>query len=311
MTLHIPNVKEMKEAHHKGMTKELENMVFRSANRKETISYLSMAFMLPFDNKLFRRVDVLIKELDDAFNGVMKTVVSNKMFNQGLFKSVLERHGNDQKKPTEGDKGKDKVKSFDRGNDKRKENPNSQSSSSSKSSKMSHSDKKVTHKDTDTTKPLCPACGAYSSDKHNPHPNKDSYFWVRDNIDGHNKAWKDLPWLDSPEYKELSKTGKTFLENAKNRKDAPNNREGEYCLSCDPILNHLSNSSITLPLFDILIPSPLQARQKGKRIKLRAERELKELSRDQAFLDSGALGGNFVNPDFAEKLKDKGFKIEN
>ncbi len=162
---------------------------------------------------------------------------------------------------------------------------------------MSHSDKKVTHKDTDTTKPLCPACGAYSSDKHNPHLNRDSCFWVRDNIDGHNKAWEKVKWLDSAEYKELIKTGKTFLGNVKNRKDAPNNREGEYCISCDPILNHLSNSSLNLPLIDILIPSPLQARQKGKRIKLRAGRELKELSRDQAFLDSGALGGNFVNPD--------------
>ncbi len=81
-------------------------------------------------------------------------------------------------------------------------------------------------------------------------------------------------------------------------------------ISCDPILNHLSNSSLTLSLIDILIPSPLQARQKGKKIKLRAGRDLKELSRDQAFLDSGALGGNFVSPDFTDKLKDKGFKIE-
>ena len=75
-----------------------------------------------------------------------------------------------------GEKGKDKTIPFDRCNDKRNENPNSQSSSSSKSSKMSHSEKRVTHKDTDTTKPLCPACGAYSSDKHNPHLNKDSCF---------------------------------------------------------------------------------------------------------------------------------------
>ena len=54
----------------------------------------------------------------------------------------------------------------------------------------------------------------------------------------------------------------------------------------------------------------MQAKQKGKRTKLRAGRDLKEISRDQAFLDSGALGGNFVRPGFAEKLKDKGFKIE-
>ncbi len=63
----------------------------------------------------------------------MKSVVKNQLFNTGLFKSIMEKH---EKKPTEGEKGKDKVgdkgkdktKPFDRGNDKRKENPNSQSS---------------------------------------------------------------------------------------------------------------------------------------------------------------------------------------
>jgi len=312
INLHTPNVQELTPAHQKGIIEELKSMVNRSASRRDTIPHLAMAFLLPFQNKVQKQVDILIKDLSEAFNGVMKSVVKNQLFNTGLFKSIMEKN---EKKHTEGekgkdkggDKGKDKTKPFDRGNDKRKENPNSQSPSSSKSSKMSHSDKKVTHKDTDTTKPLCPACGAYSSDKHNPHLNRDSCFWVRDNLDGHNKAWKTIPWLDSTEYKELIKTGRTFLGNAKNRKDAPTSREGEYCLSCDPILNHLSNSSLNLPLIDILIPSPLQARQKEKRIKLRAGRDLKELSRDQAFLDFGALGGNFINPDFAEKLKDKGF----
>ena len=123
---------------------------------------------------------------------------------------------------------------------------------------------------------------------------------MKDIIDGHNRAWKDTPCLDSKEYKELIKTGKTFLGNAKNRKDAPTNREGEYCISCDPILNYLSNSSLTLPLIDILIPSPLQAKQKGKRTKLRAGRDLKALSRDQAFLDYGAQRGNLISPGFAE-----------
>ena len=191
--LHIPKVHEMTPAHHKGMTKELKSMVLRSAGRKDTIPHLAMAFLLPFQNKVLRQVDVLIKDLSEAFNGVMKSVVKNQLFNTGLFKSIMEKH---EKKPTEGEKGKDKVgdkgkdktKPFDRGNDKRKENPNSQSSSSSKSAKMSHSDKKVTHKDTDTTKPLCPACGAYSSEKHNPLVDKDSCFWVKDNIDGHNRA---------------------------------------------------------------------------------------------------------------------------
>ena len=83
-------------------------------------------------------------------------------------------------KPPEGEKGKDKTKSVDRKNEKRKENPNSQSSSSSKSSKMSHSEKRVAHKDTDTLRPLCPACGAYSSNKHNPKINPDACFWVED-----------------------------------------------------------------------------------------------------------------------------------
>jgi hypothetical protein len=164
---------------------------------------------------------------------------------------------------------------------------------------MSHSEKRVAHKDTDSVKPLCLACGAYSSEKHDPHLNRDSCFWVKDNIDGHNRAWKEIPWLDSKEYKELIKTGKTFLGNAKNRKDAPTNREGEYCISCNPILNHLSNLSLTLPLINILIPSPLQE-QKGERIKLRAGRDLKELSRDQAFLDYGAQRGNLISPGFAE-----------
>ena len=37
---------------------------------------------------------------------------------------------------------------------------------------------------------------------------------------------------------------------------------------------------------------------------------MKEISRAKAFLDSGALGGNFLSPGFAEKLRLKGFKIE-
>ena len=59
-----------------------------------------------------------------------------------------------------------------------------------------------------------------------------------------------------------------------------------------------------------MIPSPIQGNQKGKRAKLRAIRAVKEISRAKAFLDSGALGGNFVSPGFAEDLRLKGFKIE-
>jgi hypothetical protein len=82
---HIPNVHEMTPAYHKGMTKDLESMVLRSAGSKDTIPHLSMVFLLPFENKLFRQVDILIKESAKAFNGVMKSVVSNELFNAGLF----------------------------------------------------------------------------------------------------------------------------------------------------------------------------------------------------------------------------------
>ena len=148
MTLHIPNVHELTPAHHKGMIEELKSMVSRSASRKDTIPHLAMAFLLPFQNKVQKQVDILIKDLSEAFTGVMKNVVKNQLFNTGLFKSIMEKN---EKKHTEGekgkdkggDKGKDKTKPFDRGNDKRKENPNSQSSSSSKSSKTSHADKRV------------------------------------------------------------------------------------------------------------------------------------------------------------------------
>ena len=105
MAMHITNVQELTQAHHKGITKELENMVIRSASRKDTISYLSMAFLLPFQNKIFRQVDVLIKELTEAFYGVMESVVKNLIFNEGLFKGIVERHGNDQKKLPEAPRG--------------------------------------------------------------------------------------------------------------------------------------------------------------------------------------------------------------
>ncbi len=108
MAKRVPNVHELTQAHHKGITKELESMVTRSATRKDTISYLSMAFLLPFQNKIFRKVDVLINELTEVYNGIMDSVVKNLIFNEGLFKGIVEKHGSDQKKPPEGEKGKDK-----------------------------------------------------------------------------------------------------------------------------------------------------------------------------------------------------------
>ena len=119
-----------------------------------------------------------------------------------------------------------------------------------------------------------------------------------------------MDWINSNEFLEESKKGRTYLGRPRDREENRSNREGIECDSCSPILNHLSKLSINLPLIDILIPSPIQANQKGKRAKLRAIRAVKEISRAKAFLDSGALGGNFVSPGFAEDLRLKGFKIE-
>ncbi len=94
------------------------------------------------------------------------------------------------------------------------------------------------------------------------------------------------------------------------RKNQSKPPRGRILIPASPILNHLSNLSYNLPLIDILIPSPIQGNQKGKRAKLRAIRAVKEISRAKAFLDSGALGGNFISPEFAEELKLKGFKTE-
>ena len=71
ITLHTPNVQELTPAHQKGIIEELKSMVNRSASRKDTIPHLAMAFLLPFQNKVLRQVDVLIKDLSEAFNGVI------------------------------------------------------------------------------------------------------------------------------------------------------------------------------------------------------------------------------------------------
>jgi hypothetical protein len=134
---------------------------------------------------------------------------------------------------------------------------------------------------------------------------------VRNDIKGHNKLWKSVEWIDSNEGKDEARKGRSFLGRPREREENRPNKEGIDCETCSPILNHLSNLSINLPLIDILIPSPIQANQKGRRAKLRAIRDVKEISRAKAFLDFGALGGNFVSPGFAEDLKLKGFIIKN
>ena len=73
-----------------------------------------------------------------------------------------------------------------------------------------------------------------------------------------------MDWINSNEFLEESKKGRTYLGRPRDRDENRSNREGIDCDSCSPILNHLSKLSINLPLIDILITSPIQANQKGK-----------------------------------------------
>ena len=205
-------------------------------------------------------------------------------------------------------KGKEKFKSFEKGQDKRKEKSNSQSSTTPSAPKTPKADKPIVPKVSDPARSLCAACGAYSSAKHDPRTDPNSCPWVKDNVEGHNKNWRNTDWLDSAEYKREQANGRVFLgKPSKRKREQPSEKEGKSCNSCALVFNYLSNISLTLPLIDILIPFTSQERN-GKRMKLRAENP-KE-SRSQAFLDSGALGGNFASLKFAEELKNKGYIIE-
>ncbi len=80
-----------------------------------------------------------------------------------------------------------------------------------------------------------------------------------------------MEWIDSNEYKEESKKGRTYLGRPRDREENRPNKEGIECDTCSPTLNHLSNLSINLPLIDIQIPSLIEVNQKGKRGKIRAK----------------------------------------
>ena len=309
MELHIPDGSALDKALHKGVVKELHGMVKRSCENPKTIKNLAMGFLLPFQKvDDLKTIDMAIGRMREGYDQVMRDIVTSSLFNEELFAQILKPQHED-KKPAEGDQ-----KNKDKGREKKREREKSisRSESSPKISKDSKPEKKTkpTPKETDASRPVCPACGTYISDKHNPRLDANTCIWVKNNIKGHNEQLKTVDWVNSKEYLEESKKGRTYLGRPRDREENRPNKEGIECDTCSPILNHLSNLPFNLPLIDILIPSPIQGNQKGKRAKLRAIRAVKEISRAKAFLDSGALGGNFISPEFAEELKLKGFKIE-
>jgi hypothetical protein len=204
--------------------------------------------------------------LVSAFEKVMEDVILNPSFNQDLFNQICSKiKSGDKASSGGGNKGKEKFKSFEKGQDKRKEKSNSQSSTHSSAPKAPKADKPVVSKVSDPARSLCAACGAYSSTKHDPRTDPNTCPWVKENVEGHNKDWRNTDWLDSAEYRREQANGRVFLgKPSKRKREQPSNKEGESCNSCALILNYLSNISLTLPLIDILIPFPSQENEMEK-----------------------------------------------
>jgi hypothetical protein len=72
-------------------------------------------------------------------------------------------------------------------------------------------------KETDTNRAVCPACGAYLSDKHNPKNDLDTCIWVKNDIKGDKTLWRTVEWINSNEYLEESKKGRTYLGRQRDR----------------------------------------------------------------------------------------------
>ena len=97
-------------------------MVNRGSIHAESVSYIAMPFKHPFLNTTFRKVSVLMSELVSAFEKVMEDVILNPSFNQDLFNQICSKiKGGDKTSSGGENKGKEKFKSFEKGQDKKKE----------------------------------------------------------------------------------------------------------------------------------------------------------------------------------------------
>jgi hypothetical protein len=238
LELHIPDRTQLDKALHKGVIKELHGMVKRSCENPKTMENLAMGFPLPF------------QRMKKGYSQVMKEIVTSSLFNKELYNQILHKPQHEDKKPAEVD-----YKSKDKGKDRKRERDKSTSRSdpSPKISKESKPEKKAksTPASTDTSRPACPACGAFLSEKHDPRKDSSSCIWVKNDIKGHNKRRKTVDWVNSPEYLEESKEGRIYIGRPRDRDENRPNKEGINCDTCSPILHHLSKLSINLPLIDI------------------------------------------------------------
>ncbi len=100
-----------------------------------------------------------MSKLEGAFEKVMKDVILNPSFNQDLFNQICSKIRSGDKISSGGEnKGKEKFKSFEKGQDKRKEKSNFHSSTPPLAPKASKADKPVVSKVSDPDRSLCAAC---------------------------------------------------------------------------------------------------------------------------------------------------------
>jgi hypothetical protein len=109
---HIPDGEALDKALHKGVVKELHNMVKRSCENPKTMKNLAMGFLLPFQKvDDLKTIDMAIGRMRAGYEQVMKEIVTSSLFNEELFNQILHKPQNEDKKPFEGDqKSKDKGK---------------------------------------------------------------------------------------------------------------------------------------------------------------------------------------------------------
>ena len=195
----------------------------------------------------------------------------------------------------------------------RKEQKKRPPDSSHKRSSPPRKTERKTEKASDTEeekKPLCPGCGAWLSEKHST----DNCQWILQQRKGYNVDWKTTAWKNSKAARKLKdEEGRDYLPRLKPLTEKKKSKHGtsndNYLLTCDicnSILNYISNLPINLPIIPSIIRYQVRERDPTKGTAGRKTGILKT----EVFLDSGALGGNFISETYAKYLTNKGFIIE-
>ena len=153
-----------------------------------------MGFLLPFQKvEDLKTIDMTMGRMKAGYDQVMKDIVTSSLFNKELNNQILRKPQHEDNKSSEGDQ-----RSKDKGEERKREKDKSTSRSefSPKILKKSKPEKKTkpnpAAKETDTNRAVCPACGAYLSDKHNPKKDLNTCIWVKTDIKGHNTLWRTV-----------------------------------------------------------------------------------------------------------------------